>query len=183
MTSVFIAGSRRLGKLNDSVKSRIDNLISNDYLILVGDANGADKAVQNYLKENHYQNVIVYCSGNTCRNNLGHWKSENVPVDRSLKGRAFYTVKDKKMAEDADYGLMIWDGKSPGTLNNVVELLRNNKKSLIYLSPKKTFFQIGKHQQIFDLLEDCSPIDRKTIQSKVDLSFGSRSPVQEKLSL
>jgi hypothetical protein len=51
MTKVFIAGSRRLSRLNADVKRRIDTTIEKDFTILVGDANGADKAVQRYLAE------------------------------------------------------------------------------------------------------------------------------------
>ena len=46
--------------------------------VLVGDANGADKAAQTYLFKNNYKNVIVYCSGYIFDNN---WK------DKALKQR------------------------------------------------------------------------------------------------
>ena len=55
MTKVFIAGSRRLSRLNAEVKRRIDTMIEKDFTILVGDANGADKAVQRYLAEKGYR--------------------------------------------------------------------------------------------------------------------------------
>jgi hypothetical protein len=33
------------------------------------------------------------------------------------------------MAIEADYGFVLWDGKSPGSLNNIIELLNKNKKA------------------------------------------------------
>ena len=36
------------------------------------------------------------------------------------------------MAKDADYGLMVWDGKSKGTLNNMINLLIQEKPVLLY---------------------------------------------------
>ena len=51
MTKVFIAGSRQLSRLNADVKRRIETMIEKGFTILVGDANGADKAVQRYLAE------------------------------------------------------------------------------------------------------------------------------------
>lgn len=48
MTKVFIAGSRQLSRLNAEVKRRIDTMIEKGFTVLVGDANGADKAVQRY---------------------------------------------------------------------------------------------------------------------------------------
>jgi len=46
MTRVFIGGSRRLTRLNADVQRRIDKIIEQGFPILVGDANGADKAVR-----------------------------------------------------------------------------------------------------------------------------------------
>ncbi len=36
------------------------------------------------------------------------------------------------MARNSDYGLMIWDCKSTGTLSNVIELLRDRKKTVVF---------------------------------------------------
>ena len=181
MTRVFVAGSRNLGRLNEEVRSRISNLVSQQFQILVGDANGADKAVQKYLAETGYEKVVVYCSGNRCRNNIGKWVASFVSVDRSKKGREFYAEKDKKMAEDADYGLMIWDGKSAGTINNIVQLIRRNKKSLVYFSPAKEFLTISDAKQINDLLNKCSPEALASIRKKTDLVPGPQPQAQEAL--
>lgn len=40
-------------------------------------------------------------------------------------------AKDIKMAKVADYGLMLWDLQSAGTLRNIIELLRQNKYSAV----------------------------------------------------
>ncbi len=72
MKNVFIAGSRAVSKLNAQIRERLDNITKQNLLVLVGDANGADKAVQRYLAKSGYQNVVVYCM-ETCRNNLGGW--------------------------------------------------------------------------------------------------------------
>lgn len=61
MHSVFVAGSRALSRLNAQVKERLDNIVKQNFAVLVGDANGADKAVQRYLAERGYRNVVVYC--------------------------------------------------------------------------------------------------------------------------
>lgn len=181
MTSIFIAGSIKLGRLNDKVRERLMNIISQNYRILVGDANGADKAVQKFLNEKAYKNVVVYCSGKYCRNNLGKWNSSFVSVDESIKGRDFYTEKDKKMAEDADYGLMIWDGKSAGTLSNVFELLKRNKKLLLYFAPSKQFLTISQSHQFEELLNQCSPDAIESIKKKVPLKPQSQTSVQGSL--
>ncbi|MGH8467853.1 MAG: hypothetical protein ACREX3_01675 [Gammaproteobacteria bacterium] len=49
MKKVFFGGSRRLGRLNPQVKSRAENMIAEGLQILVGDANGVDKAIQGFF--------------------------------------------------------------------------------------------------------------------------------------
>ena len=41
------------------------------------------------------------------------------------------------MAEAAEYGLMLWDGKSKGTVNNVVNLSRDHRPVVVYVAPTK----------------------------------------------
>ena len=50
------------------------------------------------------------------------------------KGRELYTLKDKAMAKEADYGLMIWDGKSKGTLGNINKMENENKHFYVILN-------------------------------------------------
>lgn len=152
MTCVFISGSRAINRLNSDIRQRLENLTSQGFNIVVGDAGGADKAVQKWLLEQAYSNVTVYCSGSVCRNNLGNWPTKSINVDRSLKGRDFYTQKDKAMAQVANYGLVLWDGKSQGSCNNLKELLQQNKKALVYYSPEKQFFRVTSPQELNALL-------------------------------
>jgi len=67
MTKVFIGGSRKLTRLNKEVKKRLDNIIGRGFTVLVGDANGADKAVQRYLAGENYDSVEVLCMAGGCR--------------------------------------------------------------------------------------------------------------------
>ena len=46
MTAVFIGGSRRISRINVDVRARLDRIVENRLPILIGDANGADKAVR-----------------------------------------------------------------------------------------------------------------------------------------
>ena len=111
MTNVFIAGSRQISRLPAEVQKRIDTMIEKGFQVLVGDANGADKAVQQYLADKTYPNVLVHCMEDHCRNNLGHWPTRQVAAPRGARGFDYYSVKDWAMAEVAEYGLMVWDGK------------------------------------------------------------------------
>lgn len=155
MTKVFIGGSREVSNLNKDLKSRIDNIIRNRFLILIGDANGADKAVQKYLSEKNYEDVIVFCMKGQCRNNVGGWKSKCIDVIGNKKGFAYYSTKDLEMAKEADYGFLLWDAKSKGTLNNAINLLKLNKKILLYFYPDKNFYVINTFDNLKYLLSKC----------------------------
>lgn len=170
MTTVFLSGSRKISRLNEMVRSRIDNMIEKGFRIMVGDANGADKAMQKFLSDSQYSNVVIFCSGETCRNNIGEWDVKQVPVDPKLKGRDFYTAKDKEMASKADYGFVLWDGKSAGAINNIFELLKHGKRIVVYFSPEKEFHAISHLNDAKALLKKCDPTIIDAISKKIRLS-------------
>lgn len=166
MSTVFIGGSRRVSRLPAQVKERLNNIIGNGFRIIVGDANGVDKAVQKYLLEVSYENVIVYCSGNKCRNNVGKWKECFVKTANNSKGFSFYAEKDREMADRADFGLMIWDGKSPGTILNVLRLVRAGKKAVLFNIPdrRSTTFKTSADWDGF--ISRCSPDLRNDLRER-----------------
>jgi hypothetical protein len=137
MMTVFIGGSRSITELSPVVIEHLERLIAKQAQVLIGDAPGADLIVQTYLARQGYRDVIVFCSGGRCRNNVGSWQERHI-LAPGKKGRAFYTVKDEQMAQEADYGFMLWDGMSIGTLNNLSNLLASGKKTLLYLAPADT---------------------------------------------
>lgn len=161
MTKVFIAGSRRLSRLNADVKRRIDTMIDKGFTILVGDANGADKAVQRHLAEKRYRNVIVHCMAKNCRNNVGDWPTREVQPPKGARGFTYYAAKDQAMVDDAVYGLMLWDGESKGTLNSVVNMIRQEKPVVVYLALKRTFLNFRSANDVTVLLSNC---DRASVQ-------------------
>ena len=113
MMKVFVGGSRHVSQLNAEVRERLDNIVRKGLPVLIGDATGADKAVQQYLHSQQYRNVEVFCSGRACRNNVGQWKLRAVSTDKREKTFDFYAEKDRLMTHEADIGLMIWTGKAP----------------------------------------------------------------------
>jgi hypothetical protein len=169
MKAVFLSGSRAISRLNQEIRERLAGITSQSFDILIGDANGADKALQNFLKENNYANVTVYCSGGHCRNNIGQWQTYNVEVPAGSKGRDFYTQKDRLMAQIADYGFVLWDGKSPGSIENVINLLKGGKSALVYFSPDKEFVSVGSLPKLKRLLARSSFEALETIEKKIKL--------------
>ena len=138
MSTVFVGGSRRLSRLSAEAKERLNNVVGNGFNVVVGDANGADKAIQKYLMGSAYDKVTVFCSGSQCRNNLGNWPTRTVEAPKSAKGFQFYAAKDREMAQEADFGLMLWDGKSAGSVLNVLRLIRAGKKAVLLNTKEKS---------------------------------------------
>jgi hypothetical protein len=157
MTKVFFGGSRKLSRLNRRITERADNIVAKGFEVLIGDANGADKAMQKYLAEKGYQNVIVFCVDGTCRNNIGGWHTKVVTSKSEKKDFSYFAAKDKEMSEQADYGFMLWDGRSKGTLNNIINLLQRNKSVLVYFSPSRAFFTLKSRSDLQNLLRKCDP--------------------------
>ena len=170
MMTVFVGGSRRISRLNDTIKSRADNVIRQELRVLIGDANGSDKAMQQYFAAKGYKNVVVYCMGRHYRNNLGNWPTKYILAERDRKDFAYYATKDLEMAKEASCGFMIWDGKSKGTLNNILNLLHQHKKVVVYFSPDKACHTLRSLDDLRGLLGKCSSIDRQKFERELSLA-------------
>lgn len=170
MTTVFIAGSRNIKNLNDQFLERLRSIISQNFDVVVGDAKGADTTIQEFLATNGAKNVIVYCTGIEPRNNVADWPVHKVSSTATPGSRQFFTAKDIEMAQAADYGLMIWDAKSTGTLSNVIELQKQKKPSRVFVNKIKQFVAISSPEDISDLTSYMSEHARIKADEKIDLS-------------
>lgn len=169
MTKVFIGGSRAITRLHPEVAKRLRNMIDGKLMLLVGDANGADKAVQRFLAEHEppYERVEVFCSGSKPRNNLGKWRERHVDAG-AARGFAFYAAKDAAMAEEADVGLVIWDSKSPGTLKQVERRAVAGKTVVVYVSPQRRFLDAKGEENWARFVSALAPDVRALMERKPD---------------
>lgn len=158
---IFIGGSRAVSKLNQVIRARLDDFVRRGDSILIGDANGADKAVQQFFAERHYPNVEVFCM-EECRNNIGSWPIRSITPPGSRKDFSYYSAKDVVMAQEAGCGVMFWDGKSKGTLQNILNLIAAGKRTLVYFAPVKDFYVLSNNQDLQALLARC---DRRSIEA------------------
>ena len=142
MTIVFISGSRRIRRLSVDVRHRLDSIIEKRLPVVIGDANGADKAVQLYLSSRGYDLVEVFCAGESPRNNVGDWRLHGIEPPHPARDFDYYASKDREMARAATVGLLIWDGESQGTLMNVLRLVAQHKTAVVYVTPDKGFSEV-----------------------------------------
>ncbi|MDP2997864.1 MAG: hypothetical protein Q8N47_10275 [Bryobacterales bacterium] len=159
MTSVFIGGSRAVSRLNSAIRERLDDLIQKRCQILIGDANGADRAVQQHLAERGYRDVTVFCM-DRCRNNVGDWPVRKINAHTTRRDFSYFVQKDIAMAGEAGCGFMLWDGKSKGTLHNMMNLVGAGKKVLVYFALDKRIHKLSNDQDLQTLLARC---DRREI--------------------
>jgi hypothetical protein len=112
---VCISGSRSIRTLPAAARARLDTILSLGAEILIGDEpGGVDTLVQRVLAERGYRAVTVWHRGAAPRSNVGGWPT------RAIAGS--YTDRDRAMCAAAEYGLAVWDGRSPGTARNIRQL-------------------------------------------------------------
>jgi hypothetical protein len=73
------------------------------------------------------------------------------------------------MARIADYGFVLWDGKSPGSIENVINFLQGGKGALVYFSPDREFIPAGSPAKLKSLLSRTRPDDLEVIEKKIKL--------------
>lgn len=167
---VVIGGSRAITHLNPEVRNWIQKICNSGGKILVGDANGADKAVQKFLHEIAYQSVTIYCMDTGCRNNIGAWFSQKVSSNHDKNSFEYFSSKDREMARQADFGFMIWDSKSKGSLSNMIYLLQLQKECLVYFSPEHNLVNLKSSSDLARLLSKCSKDSLIEFERKLSLS-------------
>ena len=170
MTTVFLSGSRMVSRLDEEVCDRIDKIVENGLSVVTGDANGADKAMQTYLANYDYRDVTVHFVGETPRNNVGHWKTAHVETSGKQSGREYYAQKDHFMAQIADCGLVLWDGKSAGSVQNMFWLSELGKPTVVFHNGLKRFFNLRGIGDIAGLLAYVKPADLKDLDRKIRVS-------------
>lgn len=183
MTTVFIAGSISISRLHEKVADRINKIVSSDFNVVVGDADGADTSIQECLQRYQAGKVTVYCTGESPRNNVAEWPVHRVVSKAKAGTRAYFTAKDLEMARDSDYGLMVWDCKSTGTLSNVIELLREKKKSVVFVNKNKDFVTVSDKGGLERLLAFMSDHARAKAEEKIGLTAKIAGIAHEQFSL
>lgn len=65
------------------------------------------------------------------------------------------------MAKKADVGFMIWNGKSKGTFNNIINLLEFDKQVVLYYLPNQKVYYFKKKDELKEFLVTNVKLDSK----------------------
>jgi adenine-specific DNA-methyltransferase len=112
----MVSGSCSVRVLPAAAEDALRKILALGAQVLVGDCDGVDRAVQDFLSAAGYTQVRVYHIGPRPRHNRGF------PTVAVAGTR--YEDKNLRMCQDAEYGLAIWDGQSPGTRRNIQRVRR-----------------------------------------------------------
>ncbi len=179
MEAVFLGGSRRIARLNERIRSKLDGLLDRGLWMFIGDANGADRALQQHLADRAYKRVVVYAVTGMLRNNVGHWKVRTVDAPKGARGFDLYSVKDMQMANDASYGFMLWDGKSRGTLANIRTLLAHGKPVAVHFGPARRLVSLRSSGDLYKL----GIVSTEDSGGQADLPFSAAAGAAQQASL
>lgn len=126
--TIFLGGSKTINNISEKVKKEIVDFMNLGHNIVIGDCMGADFLMQKLLAENHYPFVTVYYSGERPRFNLGNWQTKQITSNYNMSAYEKQKLKDVQMAIDCNLGFMLLKGQSKGTMANIKEILKLNKK-------------------------------------------------------
>jgi hypothetical protein len=150
---IVLGGSRFIGIVPSNVVELLDNWNRKGFEFLVGDAPGADLAFQKVLKSIGCTKVTVFSSAGFIRNNYGNWPSEKINSGLKSKSNAVHAFKDRHMTLTADFGLMLWDGKSAGTLSNVIDLVSTGKECKVWMETDSELYNFDNQSSLDSWLD------------------------------
>lgn len=142
---VFVSGSSKTQfddnpyyrkELPNEVKKKLDDYISNGDKVIVGDAPGIDRQVQDYLHSKKYKNVEVYGPGKEAVRYSANpkWKTKLIDAPEYEKmSPEWLAKKDKAMTKASTKGLsIILDEGSMATKRNIMRMLKQHKNVDVY---------------------------------------------------
>ena len=142
--NVFISGSSKTQskdssyyrkKLPKPIRKEINSHIKDGNKILVGDAPGIDRQVQDYLNKKKYSNVEVYGPGKQVRYQANkNWKAHPIDASEYIEmSSEWLAKKDIEMTNQSTEGLaIILDEGSKATRNNIQRLIDQNKDVKVF---------------------------------------------------
>ena len=144
---LFVSGSSKtqdktstyFRDLPDEVKNVLKEYMNKKASILVGDAPGVDRQVQDFLKQEGYKKVVVYSPGTEARYRADErWKNKTYDSNYEPYSSEWLAKKDKAMSRSATEGLAITlDEGSKATRNNIARLDAKGKPVKEYQLSKK----------------------------------------------
>lgn len=179
--TTFISGSSKTQnpespyyrkELPKAIRTKIDSYMKSGDRIIIGDAPGVDRQVQDYLNSKNYKNVEVYGPGKQVRYSANSkWKTQTVDSGKYKPDTDEWRAeKDILMSKIADRGLAIVleNGGAGATRDNIDRLIDKNKEVKVYeLDSHGGIKQVSAENSIKSKVKNYN----KTIKSLSDEEF------------
>ena len=142
--TIFVSGSSKTQSLDSEyyrkelpseIKRELDRHMRRGDKVIVGDAPGIDRQVQEYLSKSGYDKVEVYGPGKQVRYSANEkWKTNPIDAPEFEEGsKEWLAKKDIVMSQVADEGLaVILDEGAKATRKNVERLVNDSKEVRVY---------------------------------------------------
>lgn len=142
--TVFVSGASKTTnpespyfrkELHQQVQAKLNEYMKAKVRFVVGDAPGIDSQVQDYLKNNKYDDVIVYGPEKIRYLSNPNWKTKPIKSKEfEPMSKEWLAKKDIAMEKAATKGLaiIIENGGSSATRKNIERLINNNKEVSIF---------------------------------------------------
>lgn len=178
-STLFVSGSSKTQskdsgyyrkKLPKQVRKELDIAMDMKDRIVVGDAPGVDRQVQDYLKNKKYKNVEIFGPGKQVRYSADpEWKTNAIDSKHQEGSKEWLAEKDKVMSEMADRGLaVILDEGSKATRDNITRLLDKHKDVSVYELSKEGKRKDSKVEYVEDLYnsKERNPLKKEIINPR-----------------
>lgn len=126
--TIVVFGSISITTLPQNMKEFLLQKCNKDFTFFIGDANGADTVIQQYL-DDIMANTVVHYIGNKPRNYANGFNFSQFKVD----GTSFIQ-KDIHMCKWTKEGCGLWDMKSKGSKRNIDQLKFQNKDITLFIN-------------------------------------------------
>ena len=141
---VFISGKVSYDRrISTRVQNELDAVMKANAKVIVGDAPGADRRVQDYLAEKRYRNVEVYTTDEQVRNNSGNWPVNKISANGHTDEREIRRQKDIAMTNAATRGFAISsddDRPESATSLNIKRMQDQGKQIDLYDFKKEQYY-------------------------------------------
>jgi hypothetical protein len=128
---LLLMGSKafRVEKLPPIVARKLNQAIARNMKIIVGEAPGANRLFQDYLKSRNYKNVVVG-HAKSIRYNAGTWKTKQYGLN--------VHERETNMINECNSAIIIWADHSGVIAENLELLKRLGKPTFLYEYSNKT---------------------------------------------
>lgn len=136
---VFISGSRSQRSIPKAAQDSLEAIIKQGIEVLIGDSSkGVDNEIIDFLRAPLYEHVTIYTISSSPRvRPEPEWHTLTIEADPGMKPQQRQMVKDRAMANDANWGLALFNPMeknrygalqvSAGTLRNTIQMLLQGK--------------------------------------------------------